>query len=409
MSDTHVNDDRQWFDMADIQQVHDLLTQAGAESIWVKRLVPNNNSKQQIFLANDPSDLSFLPLGVPSYTPAKSQKKKAGAPVIQIPVPWHWVTPNGEFDAPNAKMCYYPQYPEVRFSGFLQGCKEAPSELLSESKRGHELNRCLFFGPVRGESGEISHVAGLVVGAPSTASHYVLDMDTFEEGHICPVKYNTEHTVGEISTLEEALVKIIGKKITPWRMLNDGQQVRPYIAPNAPGLTLEAELGVGENAIPGPDFDVWELKAIKQPSLERLSNHRVTLFTPQPDLGWTTRHSQAEFVLRYGHVSGTDESGEPNEYYFTSGDINRFGGDKDGAKLNLKLEGFTDAKHFDPNGMIASMTRKPANSLRMVIPQTTRTLAAQAQPCRICALSQGRGRRQYYRGIRSAHYARHLY
>ena len=43
-------------------------------------------------------------------------------------------------------------------------------------------------------------------------------------------------------------------------MLNDGQQVRPYIAPNAPGLTLEAELGVGENAIPGPDFDVWELK-----------------------------------------------------------------------------------------------------------------------------------------------------
>lgn len=33
-------------------------------------------------------------------------------------------------------------------------------------------------------------------------------------------------------------------------MLNDGQQVKPYIAPNAPGLTLEAELGIGENAIP---------------------------------------------------------------------------------------------------------------------------------------------------------------
>ena len=56
-------------------------------------------------------------------------------------------------------------------------------------------------------------------------------------------------------------------------MLNDGQQVKPYIAPNAPGLTLEAELDIGENAIPGSDFDVWELKAIKQPSLERLSNH----------------------------------------------------------------------------------------------------------------------------------------
>ncbi|MFR6606427.1 MAG: hypothetical protein ACLURK_02675 [Bifidobacterium sp.] len=61
MRDTHVNDDQQWYDTADIQQVHDLLTRAGAESIWVKRLVPNNNSKQQIFLGNDPSDLAFLP------------------------------------------------------------------------------------------------------------------------------------------------------------------------------------------------------------------------------------------------------------------------------------------------------------------------------------------------------------
>jgi len=353
MSDTHINNGGQWFDTAGIQQVMDLLTGAGAESVWVKRLVPNNNSKQQIFLGNDPSDLSFLPLGVPSYTPTKSRKKKAGAPVIQIPVPWRWVTPDGGYDAPNAKMCYYPQYPEVRFSGFLQGCREAPSELLNESKRGHELNRCLFFGPAPGADGRPDHVVGLVVGAPSPASRYVLDMDTFEEGRICPVRYKTERTVGEISVLEKALAGIIGKKITPWRMMGDGRKVRPYIAPNAPGLTLEAELGVGENAIPGPDFDVWELKAIKQPSLERLGNHKVTLFTPQPDLGWITEHPQAEFVLRYGHVSGVDGNGEPNEYYFTSGDINRPGEDKGKAGLDLRLVGFTDAKHFDPNGMIA--------------------------------------------------------
>lgn len=353
MCDTHVSDDQQWYDKADIQQVHDLLTKAGAESIWVKRLVANNNSKQQVWLANDPSDLSFLPLGAPSYTPAKSQKKKAGAPVIQIPVDWRWVTPEGVFAAPNSKLCYYPQYPEVRFSGFLQGCKEGPSELMSETKRGHEENRCLFFGPVKGADGKISHVLGLVVGAPSPASRYVLDMDTFETGHICPVMFRTQKKLGEFSVLEEALLGVIGKKIIPWRLRNDGSIDKPYIAPNAPGLTLEAELGVGENAIPGPDFDIWELKAIKQPSLERRSNHRVTLFTPQPDTGWITGQSQADFVLQYGHVSGTDGNGNPIEYYFTSGDINRFGEDKAEAKLNLQLVGFTDAKHFDPNGMIA--------------------------------------------------------
>lgn len=120
MCDTHANE-AQWYDTATIDQVHDLLTHAGAESIWGKRLVANNNSKQQVWLASDPSDLSFLPLGTPSYTPGKSQKKKAGNPVIQIPVPWKWVTPEGVYDAPQARLCFYPQYPEVRFSGFLRG------------------------------------------------------------------------------------------------------------------------------------------------------------------------------------------------------------------------------------------------------------------------------------------------
>lgn len=277
MSDTHINNGGQWFDTAGIQQVMDLLTGAGAESVWVKRLVPNNNSKQQIFLGNDPSDLSFLPLGVPSYTPTKSRKKKAGAPVIQIPVPWRWVTPDGGYDAPNAKMCYYPQYPEVRFSGFLQGCREAPSELLNESKRGHELNRCLFFGPAPGADGRPDHVVGLVVGAPSPASRYVLDMDTFEEGRICPVRYKTERTTGEISVLEKALAGIIGKKITPWRMMGDGRKVRPYIAPNAPGLTLEAERSAwGRTPSRGPT----SMYGSSRPSNSRRSNGSATTGSP---------------------------------------------------------------------------------------------------------------------------------
>ncbi|KAB5608566.1 MvaI/BcnI family restriction endonuclease [Bifidobacterium jacchi] len=343
----------QWYDEADISQVHDLLTNAGASSIWVKRLLRNHNSKQQIWLANDPSDLSFLPLGEPSYTPAKSQKKKAGSPVIQIPVTWQWVTPSGQFEAPDAKLCYYPQYPEVRFSGFLRGCKEAPNELLSETRRGHEENRCLFLGPVKNTTGKVTHVVALVVGASSPAAQYVLGMETFETGHLCPIIYKSTKQHDEFSVLEHALANIIGRKITPWRLSNDGVVVKPYIAPNAPGLTLEAELGVGENAIPGPDFDVWELKAIKQKSLERRYSHKVTLFTPQPDMPSTGRLSTVDFVFKYGHAYTRDDEGNPTSYYFTSGDIQSEGEDKPSAKLELVLEGFTDAKHFDPNGMIA--------------------------------------------------------
>ena len=334
------------------------MTDAHAASIWVKRLGQNNNSKQQVWLASDPSDLSFLPLGTPTYTPTRSQKSRAGAPVIQIPVPWRWVTPDGTFEAPHTKLCYYPQYPEVRLSGFLQGCREAPSELMSETRRGHEVGRCLFLGPVRNPAGKIDHVVAIVVGAQAPAAQYVLGMESFEPGRLCPVIYREEGRVGEFSVLEEALLGLLGRKITPWRLRKDRSIQRPYTAPNAPGFTLEAELGVGENAIPGPDFDIWELKAIKQTTLARRNNHKVTLFTPQPDRGWITEHTQSEFVLTYGHVNKRDEDGTPIGYYFTTKDFCQGKDDKPDVRLSLTLIGFTDARDFDPNGMIALMDKK---------------------------------------------------
>lgn len=348
-----------WYDEADIQQVRGLLETAGAESIWVKQLKRNHNSKQQVFFGNDPSDLAFLPLGAPTYTPTQSRKKKAGAPVIQIPLPWRWVDPDGEYEAPNTKLCFYPQYPEVRLSGFLKGCGKPPRELMGEAMRGHEPDRCLFFGPVKDGNGEkTDHVVGLVVGAASPAALYVSGMSSFHEGRVSPVAFDGKADADEVSILENALRKIINRRLVPWRLRNDGSVERPYTAPNAPGLTLEAELGVGENAIPGPDFDVWELKAIKQKSLERRNNHRVTLFTPQPDMGWTIGRPQVDFVKKYGHVSGRDESGKPDEYYFTSGDINRPGKSTPNARLDLRLVGFTDATNFDPNGFIALYDRE---------------------------------------------------
>lgn len=344
------DDAKSWFDKLDIGQVIDMFKRAGVGSIWVKRLGINNNSKQQVYIAGDPSDLSFMPLGNPTYSAPKSQKKKAGSPVIQIPVPWKWLTPQGMYEAPFSKFCYYPQYPEVRFSGFLRGCSEGPSELMGEQKRGHEEGRCLFLGVVRRTDSDF--VVGVVVGANSPAARYVLSMDTFVQGKLSPVVYESERGSNEFSVLGNALRSIVMRRIVPWRLKNDNTIAKPYTAPNAPGLTLEAELGVGENAIPGPDFDIWELKAIKQNNLEKRSNHKVTLFTPQPDMGWAAEHPQVDFVRKYGHISGVDEDDNPNEYYFTSSDIAGLTKQENEEKLNLRLVGFTDSRHFDPSGYI---------------------------------------------------------
>lgn len=352
MNDTHDKDVSKWYDTADIDKVVELLTRAGAKNIWVKRLVPNNNSKQQVYLARDTTDMYFLPLGVPTYSQGSSSKPRAGGPVIQHSLPWKWVTPNGVFEAPKTKMIYYPQYPEYRLSGFLDKCEEPPSELFNPNKRGHEDGRCLFLSPVKTVKGE-QYVVGLAVGAQSPASLYVERMDGFKPGNLCQVPYKSSREAGEFSVLEEALLKLIDRDITPWRYLKDGTSVRPYHAPNEGGLTLEAELGVGENAIPGPDFDVWELKAVSQKTLDKRWDHTVTLFTPQPDKGWIETHSGVEFVMKYGHVSKYDASGNPIEYYFTTKDFNRPGENKETAKLDLKLIGFTNAKKFRTDGMIA--------------------------------------------------------
>lgn len=78
------DDAKSWFDKLDIGQVIDMFKRAGVGSIWVKRLGINNNSKQQVYIAGDPSDLSFMPLGNPTYSAPKSQKKKAGSPVFRF-------------------------------------------------------------------------------------------------------------------------------------------------------------------------------------------------------------------------------------------------------------------------------------------------------------------------------------
>lgn len=350
--------DSQWYDTITIEQVRTEFVAAGAKTVWAKIMGWNNNSKNQVWLAGDPSDLSFLPLGAPTYAEGKSKKKKAGPLVAQIPVSWRWIVPGeGYFAAPDTKLCYYPQYPEVRLSGFLRGCRMAPNMLMSPTKRGAEEGRVLFFATVKAEGDEQTTVA-MVVGAPSPAAAYMRSLGADAAGRPKAVAFPGAKVQDEISVLEKALRGFVGEKIVPCRLLGDGTIVRPYYAQNAAGFTLEAEMGVGENSMPAPDFDVWELKAIKQAELTKRHNHRVTLFTPQPDRGWITEHPQVDFVLKYGHVHQTDEHGNPVAYYFTSGDFEGIGANKADARLQMRIEGFRSAKDFDLSGMIELVDRE---------------------------------------------------
>ncbi len=85
--------------------------------VLFKRLAPNDNSKNQPYLASHISELSFLPSGNLPQEPSSYRQIR-----FKASIPLSWLDADGnEYPAPSTQIIYYPQYPEVRLSGFLKG------------------------------------------------------------------------------------------------------------------------------------------------------------------------------------------------------------------------------------------------------------------------------------------------
>lgn len=120
-----------------------LMVQGGAARIYAKRLAPNDNSKNQVYLGGDFSALNIIPHGVIETDDsdlAGSVRDRAKASVR-----FSWIDEHGEYEAPDAKLILYPKYPEVRMSGFLKGCGMAPKGIMTVRDEG----RVLFIGVTR--------------------------------------------------------------------------------------------------------------------------------------------------------------------------------------------------------------------------------------------------------------------
>ena len=276
-----------------------LMGEAGVEMLLMKQLAPNDNSKNQPYFGPDLNELSFLPIGTVRGTPTKSDKPKKSQVKFLVDLDFAWINDDGVlFEAPQAKLIYYPQYPEVRFSGFLQGCHGAPCELMDPKRRGREQGRVLFLGIAADkkivgyladrESPAAKAVAGLVDAQP---------LGVFDQ---LPLGYAT----GVADTKSELLHELCRISQLEWvdskRLLADGTEV-PYLAPNGAGYTLEAELGITPNGYSEPDFLGWEVKQYRVGNIELLSGGRITLMTPEPTGGVYKDAGVEEFLMRYGY------------------------------------------------------------------------------------------------------------
>lgn len=301
------------------QNLFNFMLDNGVIRVLIKELSENDNSKQQIYLGSSFESLNQLPFEeITNYSGLKTQNFKAT-------LDYWWINDDSNFEqAKSAQLILYTKYPEVRLSGFLKGCKAAPSQHMKAptpyKRTGGPDGRFLFLGITR----EKRIIAYLATPSSSVAR-------SLRNSNLLKKEPNGVFIVSDLIAREDSekeLVRALGEiSALGWQKgqrLNSNGELIGYNSPNAGGYTLESLLGILPNGIPGPDMLGWEVKAF--------SGDRITLMTPEPDQGEYVDNGIEYFLRTYGHQS------DKNTLYFTG--LHRCSVKAENTRLTLVIRGF---------------------------------------------------------------------
>ena len=346
-----------WLSGIDLATVFRLLKDNGATELLYKVLPRNANSKNQVYLAPDLSQLGKIPSGEVTLHESTSRKGGGTEAVFRSALDFYWIRSDGHAcPAPDAKLIFYPQYPEVRFSGFLRGCGDAPSSLYDKGKRGEEPDRILVLGVGSGKK-----VLGITLPPESPAAREIRThhpRDAYGVFFILPIPGLAEGD-GFLELMRE-LCSIHRRDWVPSRRLDKNGVLVPCNAPNCNGNTLESLLGIRSNGYSQPDFRGWEIKARTVPNSTKPGASVVTLFTPEPTAGVYVRDGLLAFMHRYGYA---DTRGRPDRLTF--GGLYRANGVAH-ARTNLRMvvDGFSASERkYSPAGAIRLLDREGREAL----------------------------------------------
>lgn len=340
-----------WLASLTLDQIENTLRDLGAGEVLVRRLTDRQgNDKQQIYCGQDLTATAKIPSGELVSGVTTSRKPGASGKVrYQAGVDLWWIAPGFvPVPAPGARLIYYPQYPEVRLSGFLRGSPDPPVSLLAIGRRGREMNRVLLLAPVG------QRVYGLVLPPESAAGRQLL-------GGMLGEAYGPFHMWqlaphGPADTRSALLARLCEIAFEPgWlppRLLGRDGVLRPCRGTNCGGFTLEAAVGVAPNAVAEPDYLGWELKAHKVSSLTRpaaLNAGVLTLMTPEPDGGLYAEDFQ-RFVMSNGYQNSPDR--------WDFGGIMRVGHPpRPRTGASIRLQGYQGGSSFTADGAIQLVGR----------------------------------------------------
>lgn len=275
----------------------------GATRFYAKKLSPNDNSKNQVYFGSGFSVLHTIPhqsLYLDNSNIAKGKVARTKANVT-----FFWVDEHGRYVAPNAQLILYPEYPEVRMSGFLKGCRHAPSQVMASRDEG----RVLFLGIAA--NGDVLGYAAAPDDMLSKELYAIATHDAssiFIELFLPDTKQNTR------ILLLEALKEICEKNWIASQKLGKDGVITPYSARNGGGYTLEAELGISPNGYSEPDYLGWEIKQYGVNDFRSFKpKSPVTLMTPEPTGGFYCDNGVPDFLRRFGYP---DKSGKVDRINF---------------------------------------------------------------------------------------------
>ena len=324
-------------DFQTIAQLEARFSDLGATRIFCKRLSENDNTKQQIYLGGNFEVLFFFPFGKITAFSELSE------PNFKAPLEFYWVNQNIVEKADGAQLILYPKYPEVRLSGFLTGCKSAPSKYLQpipKELRDRKDGRVLIFGT----TADGKTLAYLAPEFSPLASEIAIKFLS-----VPPNGLFLELTVPVGSSQNKLLVMNALRSIQKQgfhssRRLDKFGNIKAYAALNGGGYTLEALLGITPNGRSEPDYLGWEIKSY--------SKDRITLMTPEPKGGYYGKHGAKAFVEHYGHAR------DDGSMYFTGS--HKVGIASSTTGMKLQVHGFDplNPKQLNVDGNILLIDSK---------------------------------------------------
>lgn len=314
------------------------------KQLLVKELAPNDNSKNQPYIARgDLQAINILPTGE-----FRAEFTKKNRETLKAPLDFYWLQPDGSrVHAPDTQVILYPQYPEIRLSGFLNRARSAPNSLMNS----RSLGRLLFLGVTNDRK-----IMAWATDAGSQISEAYRALEKLEQigvFKVVPVRASDIGTSSRNTVLNE-LRRIHNLNWIDSKALSADGSLLPCNSAHCVGYTLEAEFGVARNGISEPDFQGWELTATTVKNLKGLpSSKAVTLMTPEPTSGFYKSEGLEAFVRKFGYP---DKRGRPDRLNF--GGNFYLGTRHTGTALTLRFDGYdvADEQHFRPSGSLALVT-----------------------------------------------------